>query len=151
MNNIDLVNRLTALPNLEKIPLQELKWLAEHGQFEIYEAGTIIAPKGTPIEKLWIILTGCVAVQVDRGVGPRLVMEWRSGDVTGMMPYSRMTGPPGDSYLEDKSEFISINVKHYPEMIHRCPEFTAYTVHLMLDRARRFNASALQDEKKPMP
>jgi signal transduction histidine kinase len=29
----------------------------------------------------------------------------------------------------------------------RCPAFTAYTVHLMLDRARSFNASDLQDEK----
>jgi signal transduction histidine kinase len=147
MNNIDLINRLAALPNLERIPHQELEWLVAHGQFEMHEAGTVIAPKGKPIEKLWIILTGCVAVKVDRGVGPRLVIEWRSGDVTGMLPYSRMTGPPGDNYLELKSELLAIQVKHLPEMVHLCPVFTTYTVHIMLDRARSFNASDLQDEK----
>jgi signal transduction histidine kinase len=147
MGNTDLVNRLAALPNLEKIPRQELEWLVAHGQFEVHEAGTVIAPKGKTIDKLWIILTGCVAVRVDRGVGPRLVIEWRTGDVSGMLPYSRMTGSPGNNYLAEKSEVLAIQVKHFPQMINRCPEFTAHTVHTMLDRARSFNASDLQDEK----
>ena len=118
-----------------------------HGQLEVYEAGIIIAPKGKPIKHIWIMLSGCMAVKVDRGVGPRLVIEWRAGDVSGMLPYSRMKGPPGSNYLEEKSELLSIEIKHVPEMIHACPEFTAYTVHLMLDRARSFSASDLQDEK----
>jgi len=147
MGNPDLINRLAALPNLEKIPRRELEWLVEHGQLETHEAGKIIAPKGKPIKHIWIMLSGCMAVKVDRGVGPRLVIEWRAGDVSGMLPYSRMKGPPGSNYFEEKSELLSIEVKHVPEMIHRCPEFTAYTVHLMLDRARSFNASDLQDEK----
>ena len=147
MNNTNLINRLAKLPNFGGIPEQELEWLVAHGKFEIYEAGKVIAPKGKSIEKLWIILSGLVAVKVDRGVGPRLVIQWRSGDVSGMLPYSRMTGPPGDNYLESKSELLAIEVKHFPEMIHRCPLFTAYTVHTMLDRARSFNASDLQDEK----
>ena len=147
MYNTDLINRVAALPNLSGIPRQEVEWLVAHGRFEMYEAGKVIAPKGKNINKLWIILSGCVAVKVDRGVGPRLVIEWRSGDVSGMLPYSRMTGPPGDNYLESKSELLTIQVKHFPEMINRCPLFTAYTVHTMLDRARSFNASDLQDEK----
>jgi len=147
MEKITLINRLAALPNLEKIPHQELKWLVSHGQFEKHEVGKVIAPKGERVDKLWIILSGCVAVKVDRGVGPRLVIEWREGDVSGILPYSRMTGPPGDNYLEKKSELLTIEVKYFPEMVHRCPQFTAYTVHLMLDRARSFNASDLHDEK----
>ena len=138
---------MAVLPNFEGIPREELEWLVAHGQLEIYEAGKIIAPKGKRIDKLWIILSGCIAAKVDRGAGPRRVIEWRSGEVSGMLPYSRMTGPPGDNYLETKSELLTIQVKHIPEMIHRCPLFTAYTVHTMLDRARSFNASDLQDEK----
>ena len=147
MQKTDLINRLAALPNLGKIPRQELEWLVAHGKFEVHEAGKIIAPKGIPIKHIWIMLSGCMAVKVDRGVGPRLVIEWRAGDVSGMLPYSRMKGPPGSNYFEEKSELLSIEVKHVSEMINRCPKFTAYTVHLMLDRARSFNASDLQDEK----
>jgi signal transduction histidine kinase len=74
-------------------------------------------------------------------------MEWRAGEVSGMLPYSRMTAPPGDNYVEDRTELLTIHQRHFPEMIQHCPGFTAYTVHLMLDRARSFNSSALQDEK----
>lgn len=147
MVNADLVERLAAFSNLKGIPREELEWLVEHGELEVYEAGTVIAPKGKPIDKLWIILSGHVVVQVDRGAGPRKVTEWRDGDVTGMLPYSRMTGPPGDNYLEEKTESLAIHRDLFPEMINRCPVFTAHTVHSMLDRARRFNASDLQDEK----
>jgi signal transduction histidine kinase len=147
MENNDLINRLAQLPNMEKIPSQELEWLVAHGKLEVHDAGKVIAPKGKRIDHLYIMLSGRMAVKVDRGVGPRLVIEWLPGDVSGMLPYSRMTGSPGNNYLEEKSEFLSIEVKHFPEMIHLCPVFTTYTVHLMLDRARSFNASDLQDEK----
>jgi signal transduction histidine kinase len=141
------VDRLAALPGLGAIPRTELEWLVAHGQLEAGEAGTVIAPKGERIEKLWVILSGHVAVQVDRGAGPRRVADWRAGDVSGMLPYSRMTGPPGDNYLEAASELLAIHERHFPEMVSRCPVFTAYTVHSMLDRARSFNTSDLQDEK----
>jgi signal transduction histidine kinase len=88
-----------------------------------------------------------MVVQVDRGAGPRRVTDWRAGDVSGMLPYSRMTGPPGDNYVDVPSEFLTIHEQHFPEMVHRCPVFAAHTVHCMLDRARSFNTSDLQDEK----
>jgi len=147
MTDADLVDRLAALPNLAELPRKELEWLAAHGRFEVREAGTVIAPKGKPIEMLWIVLSGHTAVRVDRGAGPRRVVDWRMGDVSGMLPYSRMTAPPGDNYLEEDSELLTIHVSQFPEMIHRCPAFTTYTVHSMLDRARNFNTSDLQDEK----
>jgi signal transduction histidine kinase len=147
MPTADLVDRLAAMPNLAGIPREEVEWLAAHGNFERRQAGRVMAPKGKRIETLWVILSGHISVHVDRGMGPRRVIDWRTGDVTGMLPYSRMTGPPGDNFIEEESELLTIHEKHFPEMVHRCPAFTAYTVHLMLDRARRFNASDLQEEK----
>jgi signal transduction histidine kinase len=147
MINAGLVNRLALLPKMENIPRGELEWLVAHGRLEAYNAGTVIAPKGKRIEKLWIILSGHITVQRDRGTGSRHVTEWRAGSVTGMLPYSRMTGPPGDNYLEENSEFLTIHEKDFPEMIRQCPVFTTYTVHSMLDRARVFKTSDLQNEK----
>lgn len=147
MADADIVDRLAALPALARIPREELEWLTAQGDYRESEAGTVVAPKGKRIESLWIVLTGHIAIRVDRGAGPRRVMEWRTGDVGGLLPYSRMTGPPGDTYLEEKTEILHIHEKHFQEMIHRCPTFTAHTVHIMLDRARAFNTSDLQDEK----
>jgi len=147
MPTADLVDRLAKLPNLAGIPREELEWLAAHGNLDLHPAGLVMSPKGKRIESLWVILSGHISVRVDRGVGPRRVIDWRTGEVTGMLPYSRMTGPPGDNFLEEESELLEIHEKHFPEMVNRCAAFTAYTVHLMLDRARQFNASDLQDEK----
>jgi hypothetical protein len=88
-----------------------------------------------------------MAITVDRGTGPRRVMEWRSGDVSGMLPYSRMKGPPGDNVVEEAAEVFTLHEDHFPELTHRCPMFTGHTVHIMLDRARSFNTNDLQDEK----
>lgn len=147
MESSYLVDHLAALPNLASIPRQEIEWLVDHGRLEVREAGSVLAPKGQRIRNLWIILSGHMAIRVDRGSGPRLVTEWHTGDVSGMLPYSRMSGPPGDNILEERTEFLSVHEEHFPEMITRCPVFTAHTVHCMLDRARSFNTSDLQDEK----
>jgi signal transduction histidine kinase len=147
MGEASLVDRLAALPKLAEVPRDELEWLAAQGEYEAHPAGYVLAPEGRPIQTLWIILSGLVAVRVDRGIGPRRVIEWRPGDVTGMLPYSRMTAPPGDNYLEAPSELIALGEERFRELVQRCPAFTAYTVHSMLDRARSFNTSDLQDEK----
>ena len=106
--NAQLVKRLASLPNCSGVPENELQWLAEHGSFEVYEPGTVIGPKGKPIEFMWIILSGNISISVDRGMGPHLVTEWKDGEVSGMLPYSRMSAPPGDNYIAEKSEILSI-------------------------------------------
>jgi signal transduction histidine kinase len=147
MIRTDLIERLAGLPTLSKIPRAELEWLVKCGKHEMYETGQVIAPTGVRIGELFILLCGHIAIRVDRGAGPRRIFEWHKGDVTGLLPYSRMTGTPGDTYVEETAETLAIPESHFPEMIIQCPVFTAHTVHIMLDRARSFNTSDLQDEK----
>ena len=37
-------------------------------------------------------------------------MGWGAGEVSGMLPYSRMRGPPGPNYAEEPSELLMIGV-----------------------------------------
>ena len=50
----------------------------------------MLTTKGAQVEALYILLSGHIAMSVDRGAGPHKIMEWRAGDVTGMLPYSRL-------------------------------------------------------------
>jgi signal transduction histidine kinase len=147
MTASELTDRLAGLPNMRGIPRHELEWLAACGEHSIHQAGVVMARKGDPIDGMYIVLSGHCAIRVDRGAGPRRVLDWRTGDVSGLLPYSRMTATPGDMFVEQQAEFLMVDRKHFPEMIRQCPEFTALTVHMMLDRARDFSASDLQDEK----
>jgi len=54
-------------------------------------------------------------------------MECRAGDVTGLMPYSRLVAPPGDS------EVVTVYRADMAEMIRECHELTTFLVHVMLD------------------
>lgn len=147
MTPVDLGERLASLPTLSGIPPTELEWLGAHGRLEVFEAGSLMAAAGERIEHLWIILSGAVSVHRDTGAGPRRVIEWGPGEVTGRLPYSRMTVTQVDVHLDSTTETAQIDERHFPEMVHRCPEFTTYTVHMMLDRARSFKTTELQAEK----
>jgi signal transduction histidine kinase len=147
MTDNDLVERLVAHRMLGSAPREQLEWLAAHGTLRRFEAGDQVSVMGEAIRSLYVILSGHAVIRVDRGAGPRKVMEWHGGDVSGMLPYSRLTAPPGRVTVEESTEILMVGRDCFPEMISRCHEVTAILVHAMLDRARRFTKSDLQDEK----
>ena len=143
----DLVERLAAHKTIGAAPREELAWLASHGSLRHLDAGEILSTKGAPVTGLFIVLTGYIAMFVDRGAGRHKVMEWRDGDVTGMLPYSRLVSPPGDAVAQEPAAIFAIPCEHFPAMIRDCHEITSILVHKMLDRSRVFTSSGLHDEK----
>ena len=99
------------------------------------------------MKALYIILSGRLALFVDRGAGPNKVVEWRAGDVTGMLPYSRLVTPPGDVSALEPTEILAIPRDHLRAVTRECFEVTSILVHTMIDRARLFTSSDLQNEK----
>jgi signal transduction histidine kinase len=142
-----LVDRLVTHRMLVQVPRAQLVWLARHGSVQRFAAGDVTTPRGAVIEVLWIVLSGRVSIRIDRGVGPKKVTEWRGGDITGLLPYSRMPASPGDVVVEEATEAVLVHREHFPDMIRECPELTSVLVHEMLDRARHFRASDLHDDK----
>jgi signal transduction histidine kinase len=96
---------------------------------------------------MYPVLSGRLAIFVDRGSGPQKMTEWRAGDVTGTLPYSRLLKPPGTVIAQEPTEILALNRDRLPEMTRVCFEITAILVHLMLDRARLFTSNDLQNEK----
>jgi signal transduction histidine kinase len=143
----DLRLRLSQHKSLGDAPPEEHDWLATHGTFQKYDVGGVITAKGQPATKLLIVLSGLLVIRVDRGAGSHKVFEWKAGDVGGVMPYSRVTSPPGDVVAEEPTELLIVPRDLLQEMIRECPTVTATLVHAMVDRARQFTSSDLRDEK----
>ncbi|HYV51382.1 MAG TPA: ATP-binding protein [Dongiaceae bacterium] len=143
----DLVDRLAKHKTLGSAPREELAWLVSHGTLKHLPAGGVLTAKGAQVEGLHVVLSGHLSISVDRGAGPHKIMEWREGDVTGLLPYSRMTGPPGDSVAEEPSEILFVPRDCLREMTRECNEITTILVHAMIDRIRIFTSSDLHDEK----
>ncbi|HMK38584.1 MAG TPA: ATP-binding protein [Bacteroidota bacterium] len=143
----ELVERLASHRTLGAAPREELAWIAAHAELRVLEPGALISRMGEVVEGLVIMLSGRATIRVDRGAGRRKVMEWRGGDVTGVLPYSRTWMPPGDSVVDEHAEILFIARADLPKMIHACYEVTSILVHVMTDRARQFTKSDLHDEK----
>jgi len=142
-----LLDRLSSHRTLAAVPRPQLEWLAAVGQPRTLDVGEILTPGGGPVKGLYVILSGHFSIRVDRGAGPRIVMEWHGGDVTGLLPYSRIKGPPANVVAEKRSDILAVSPAELPRMIQECHELTAVLVHVMLDRARVFKSSELLEEK----
>src|SRR3954454_3470328 len=111
------------------------------------QTGGVLTAAGALVEGLFIVLSGRLAMFGDRGAGLHKIMEWLGGDVTGLLPYSRLVGPPGDTVAQEPTVVLAVHRDHLRAMIRECYDVTSILVHRMLDRARAFNASDLHDEK----
>ena len=144
---MDLIDRLAEHKTLAAAPREELVWLAEHGTLRHLAAGEVLSHKGVQVEGLYVVLTGHVSLSVDRGSGPQKIIEWRAGEVSGILPYSRLTSPPGDAVAQEPTEILALSRELLRALTRECFVITSILVHTMLDRARLFTSSDLQNEK----
>jgi signal transduction histidine kinase len=143
----DLIDRLAEHRTLGAVNRTELEWLVANGSIRNLSPGDVLSSKGHEVTGLYIILSGRLAMFVDRGNGPNKFVEWRGGDITGMLPYSRMVTPPGDVRALESVEILAIPRDLLEEITRECFEVTSILVHLMIDRARLFTSGELQNEK----
>lgn len=147
MTATNLIDRLAEHKTVGSAPREELAWLVSHGSLRHLDEGEVLTAKGAPVAGLFVVLTGRIAIFVDRGAGRNKVLEWGAGDVTGALPYSRIVSPPGDSLALEPSEILAVPRGELAAMIRDCHELTSILIHTMLDRARVFTSSSLHDEK----
>jgi signal transduction histidine kinase len=147
MTDTDLVDRLTKHPILGAAPRAELEWLAAHGTLRRMVAGEQLSTKGQPVVAMYVMFSGRFALFMDRGAGPQKFLEWSGSEVTGALPYSRLATAPGNAFAMEEGEIFFVPKEHFTELTRECPELTAILVHRMLDRAREFTSTELQNEK----
>ena len=105
----DLIDRLAAHKTLGAAPRAELEWLASHGSLRHLNEGEVLSAKGEPVTGLFVVLTGHIAIY--RRSWRRTAQSASSGapgTSTGMLPYSRLVSPPGDSVAQEPSEILAV-------------------------------------------
>ena len=144
---MDLLDRLAEHKTLAAAPREELAWFVAHGKLRHLETGEILSHKGVAVEGLFVVLSGHLSLSVDRGSGPQRVIDWHPGDISGILPFSRLATAPGDAIAEEPTEVLAIHRDDFRELTRECYAITAILVHIMIDRARLFTSSDLQNEK----
>jgi len=143
----DMIERLSRHTTVGAAPREELAWLVTHGHMEHRAVGETVSTHATPLTAMYIVLSGRISIHLIRGAVRHKAAEWRAGDVTGLLPYSRLVAPPGDTLVEEAADLFVVPREQFPAMARECPELVAILVHVMLDRARFFTSTLLHDEK----
>jgi len=142
----------TIMAALEKVaPLQGLsvenrEWLAIHGQEVRVSAGEVLFEEGQPAEHLIVILKGELHVRRSRS-GAMALFIGRSGQMTGLLPFSRMTNSGGQGFAAQDVWAILYHKSMFPEMLEAIPSFTQRVVSTLLDRVREVTRIEQQSEK----
>lgn len=141
----ELLEKLRRHRVLSELPDAEVGWLLRNGTIVQYAAGDHVIRSGEMVPGMYVILKGRLSHY--RGRPLRKITEWREGDITGLLPYSRLGEARGKTIVDEPSEALVVPREKVAAMPVSCPQLTTILVHVMLDRAREFKTSDLQLEK----
>jgi signal transduction histidine kinase len=124
-----------------------LEWLVANGELRRFEPGDLLAQKDGPLDEMFILLSGRTSVTVDRGTGRLHSLDSLPGDITGRLPFSRMTRATVGARAVEPTEVWVVHRERFPELIRDCPSVIEVVVHAMLDRSSLFASTSWQDDK----
>ena len=131
---------------LQGLPAADREWLASHGQEVRAKAGEVIFEEGQPAEHLILILKGEIHVRRSRS-GTMALFIGRSGQMTGLLPFSRMTNSGGQGFAAQDVWAILYHKSMFPQMLEAIPSFAQRSVSTLLDRVREVTRIEQQSEK----
>lgn len=131
---------------LQGLPFEDRLWLAQHGEEVIARPGDILFEEGQTADRMILILKGEIHVRRQRG-GPMELFIGRTGQMTGLLPFSRMKVSGGQGFAITPVWALYIHKDIFPEMLASIPSMTQRVVSTLLDRVREVTRIEQQAEK----
>jgi signal transduction histidine kinase len=126
---------------------EELTWLAEHVTEQWLEPGETAIAEGAPADRMVMVLEGEIQGRREKGPPDSRVFILRTGDVSGMLPFSRMTAFPATARAAVRSRVVWIPTTRFAEMLRRIPALEPRLVAILTDRVRESTRIDQQREK----
>jgi len=142
----EIVEALEKIAPLHGLPLHDLEWLARNGQEARAKVGDVLFEEGEPAELMMLILKGEIHVRRQRS-GPMTLFIGRAGQMTGLLPFSRMVGYGGQGFAAHDVWALLFHKSIFPEMLLAIPTFGQRVVSTLLDRVREVTRIEQQSEK----
>jgi signal transduction histidine kinase len=141
----EIVEALRKVAALQGLADSDLQWLATNFEELFVPAGTLIFREGDPATKLWILLRG--EVHVRRSQSGVALFIGRSGQITGLLPFSRMKTHGGQGFAVTDVWGLQLDRDRFPEMLAAIPSMGQRCVSVLLDRVREMTRLEQQTEK----
>jgi signal transduction histidine kinase len=139
-------SELARVPAFADLPDDQLAWFLSQAQEMNLKAGDVYARQGDPADAMFVILEGQLQGRGDLG-GQTFVFDLKAGDVTGLLPFSRMKQFTVSGRAETDSRALRFPASLFPELVQKMPELTKRLVGLMSDRIRETTRFEQQQDR----
>lgn len=143
----DILSYLQKIEDISNVPAEQLQWLLDHSECKTFAAGDFLFQPGYPSDYMYIILSGKIRVWLEQNGSTREVGRLEEGDITGVLPYSRLREARGTAVAMEESQILFTHRDRFPEMIRTQYELVEALVHIMSNRIRNFTTLRVQNEK----
>jgi signal transduction histidine kinase len=132
---------------LQDIDASALQWLIELSEYTLYEKGELFIKPNEAVDHMQIILQGRYVIRMNRGGKTRELGVWSTGNITGVLPFSRMTHAMAEGITLEDTYVLALHRRHFTEMVNVSYELTQALVSVMTNRVRSFTTMHFQNEK----
>jgi signal transduction histidine kinase len=126
---------------------EQLAWFASTGDELLLAPGDVLFHEGDVADALFVLLEGEIRGRRESAGAdaPNFVVQ--AGEVTGMLPFSRMTHFPLAMRAAAPTRILRLHKDSFPQMLQRIPELLPRLVGVMADRIREISRLEKQSEK----
>ena len=139
-------SELLRVPAFADLPDDQIAWFISQSQELHLKAGDTYARQGDPADSMFVILEGRLQ---GRGevAGEAVIFDLEPGDVTGVLPFSRMKRFTVSGRAETDSRALRFPASLFPDLIQKMPVLTQRLVGLMSDRIRETTRREQQQDR----
>ena len=138
-----ILERVTPLQGLA---FEDRLWLAQHGEEFVAQPGDVLFEEGAPADRMILMLKGEIHVQRQHN-GAMALFIGRTGQMTGLLPFSRMKASGGQGVAVTPVWALLIHKSLFPAMLEAIPSMAQRVVSTLLDRVREVTRIEQQAEK----
>ncbi|MGB8595019.1 MAG: ATP-binding protein [Candidatus Sulfotelmatobacter sp.] len=128
-------SELLRVPVFADLPDDQIAWFISQSQEMNLKAGDVYSRQGDPADAMFVILEGQLQGRGELG-GETFVFDLEPGDVTGLLPFSRMKRFTVSGRAVTDSHALRFPASLFPDLVQKMPELTKRLVGLMSDRIR---------------
>jgi signal transduction histidine kinase len=137
-------SELLRLPIFAGLPEDQVEWFLGRSEERVLKPEDIYLHQGDPADAMYVVLTGQLQARGEIG-GEVIMVSSKAGDVTGVLPFSRMKQYPVTGKAISDTRLLRFPASGFPELVQKMPELASRLVGLMSDRIRE--ATRLEQQK----
>jgi signal transduction histidine kinase len=128
-------SELLRVPAFSGLPDDQIAWFIGQAKEMNISAGDMAFRQDEPADAMFVVLDGQMQARGELG-GEAVVIPMKPGDVTGVLPFSRMKQFSVGARAITDSRVLRYPASLFPELVQKMPELAQRLVGLMSDRIR---------------